>query len=500
MDELIDVATTSPSGDSAPSESAPSSSASETSVAPLEQVAGGETATDVVAPEQQESDPLAGLPSQEELEQQVSENVPYAKALAQLRSAYEGVKPLKALESWKDVATQFSDPSEVIAQRDLIGKIHSPVPDRPGEFTTVPFLNDLETQSPGTTKRMLFDAAALEVEENGVRDTQIRHWIRSWGLDPDRFDDYREIDARAPAGVVTQDQLAGIDQKFHAAFKALSQAQREDILLQGAVEKDDYGNLARDERGNIIPPRYPAAVMDYLQDKSEALEARQWREQDQQRERDAAQARQQEFEQATNRAVDEDISTVRREMYDAIHQHLASQVKLSSDENLSKVEYRKVMGSLASLLVPEIRWTTEEALKDAGVAFDAKAFDELVNGFAGARESYVRLTRQGDQMRARQALAASNLAKAQLRVKLDDYALALAEPTANRLQTQSQNLVTSLQGATARVIPSGTVQPASSNGNPYMENPHALGTPEYLAFNRQIDRQHGLNGAAALAR
>jgi hypothetical protein len=78
--------------------------------------------------------------------------------------------------------------------------------------------------------------------------------------------------------------------------------------------------------------------------------------------------------------------------------------------------------------------------------------------FVGARESYTRFTRQGDQMRQDSAFS-GQFAKAQLKTKLDEYALALAKPTANRLQAQSQNTVSSLQGATARVVPSGNVQP-----------------------------------------
>jgi hypothetical protein len=411
-----------------------------------------------------------------------------AKALLRVQQSHERLwekhRPLESLSNWQDVVSKFNDPSEVVAQKELIEKIHSPAPDGQSGFTTLPFLNDLEAQSPGTVHKLAMDSLGLQVEMNGQTDSLVRHLFRGWGLDPDRVEDYKEIDARAPAGVITQDQLAGIDQKYHAAFKALSQAQREDILLQR----------------NETTGEFPAAVMDYLQDKSEALEARQWREQDNQRKTQEAQERQQTFERETVQAVHQDISTVRREMYDAIHQHLASQWKPSSDEFQSKVEYRKVMGTLASLLEPELRWTAEEALKDAGVQFDPKAFDELVNSFVGARESYTRFTRQGDRMQASHALSAASLAKAVLNTKLNEYALALAKPSADRLETQSKNLVSSLQGATARVVPSGNVQPTSGNGNPYLDNPHQFGSQEYLAYNKRLDKELGVGGAAALAR
>jgi hypothetical protein len=453
-------------------------------------VTGSEVQPDV------QDDPLKDIPDIETLKQQVEQRVPGAAGMLNLRSAYEAHKletePLKALEPWKPITEHFSSVDEVLAQRDLIQKIHSPVIDpisnqaKSGEFTTVPFIQDLEAQSPGTSDRMFRDLLTFQVNgENGQKDTLVRHLVRSWGLDPDRIDDYKEIDKLAPAGVITQDQLRGIDPKFHAAFKALTSAQREDILSMG--QRDDYGQVT-----------YPSTTLDYLQDKTEALEARQWREQENQRQQQEAQAKQREFEQATNKAVDEDISTVRREMYDSIHQNLASQLKLSSDDLANDSKYDLVMGTLGSLFYPEFRFAAEKALQRAGMPVDPK-FDETVSAFLGAREKYVRFTRQGDQLQARGALSEANLAKAILNTKLGDYALALSGQAANRSQAQSRELQTSLQGATARVIPSGTTQ-QTSGSNPYMENPHPFGSSEYMAYNKRLDRELGVGGAAALGR
>jgi len=480
--EVLDVPTADSPG-STPAGGADSSSAVEPSAQPQAGVTGAEGQQAQAG----QDDPLEGLPDVETLKQQAEQKTPYADGLLRLRTAYEAHKAeTEPLMAWKDVASRFADPSEVVSQRELVSKIHSPVVDPtgntvPGAFTSTPFLQDLETQSPGTVSQLTFDGLGFVVEdENGRKDTLARHWFRSIGLDPDRVDDYKAIDSRAPAGVVTPDQLAGIDPKYHEAFKALSPAQREDILYQRQTDG-----------------QYPATVMDYLQDKAEAMDARKWREQDSQRQQAERQAQQQEFERATTQAVNEDISGVRREMYDSIHKTLAAQWKPSTDEKVSQAEYRKVMGALASLLIPEIRWTAEEALKEAGTPLDPK-FDELVNAFAGSREAYIRFTRSGDQMRARLALSEANLAKAQLNTKLNEYALALADPTANRLQTASQTTASNLSAATARVVPTGTVQPTNGSGNPYEANPYQLGTPEYREFNRKIDREYGLTNAAGL--
>jgi hypothetical protein len=431
---------------------------------------------------QEENDPFKDVPDLETLRQQAEQKLPNAEALYRIRSAYEAHKAeTEPLMAWKEVANQFADPSEVLSHRELISKIHSPVPDRPGGFTTQPFLADLEAQSPGTVEQMLIDALSFAApNETGQMEPLSRQLLRAWKLDPDRLDDYRQIDSRAPAGVVTQDQLSGIDQKYHNAFKALSPAQREDILLQ------------RDSEGN-----FPTAVMDYLQDKAEALEAREWREQNTQREQQEQQAKQQAFERKTSQAVDADISQIRREMYDSIHKTLADQWKPSTDETQNAVEYAKVLGILPALLYPEFSFVAENALKQVGVSVDAK-FTEIAGALAGAREEFTRYTRQGDQMRARGALSRANLAQAQLNTKLSEYALALANPSAQRLQAQSQTTVNSLKAAAARVVPTGTVQSQNGGGNPYDANPYQLGTPEYRSWNKNMDKQMGLNSASGL--
>ncbi len=67
---------------------------------------------------QAQSDPLAGVPSTEELSALVEQNVPHAKALAQLRTAYDELKPKHSqletqLEPFKDYVDRFQTSAEV---------------------------------------------------------------------------------------------------------------------------------------------------------------------------------------------------------------------------------------------------------------------------------------------------------------------------------------------------------------------------------------------------
>lgn len=94
-----------------------------------------EIAGDVTAPVQgqptpeQEVDPLEGVPSLDELKTLAEQNAPNAKALAQLRGAYEALKPQlgKLTEKFKPFepyADRFSSPEEVQQIVDLKDKLY----------------------------------------------------------------------------------------------------------------------------------------------------------------------------------------------------------------------------------------------------------------------------------------------------------------------------------------------------------------------------------------
>ena len=470
-----------PSAD-AGSASVDSSTTTETSTAQT-----GQPSSDVIADDgsatagTQVADPLAGIPTLEEAQKLMEQNVPNAEAVVRLRTALNERDELyKPLETWKPLAEKNLDPSLLSDAYEMVTGLHSRVIDPvtqqevPDRFTTRPFLEKLETDSPGTTDQLFSDLLTFQVQGPNGPETMVRNLVRSWGLDPDRIEDYRNIDARVPSsGFVTPDQLVGIDPELHDAFKALSQVQREDILAM----KDQGTNT------------YPPAALEYLNDKAEALEARKFREQFAQQQETAKQEAQAKFEQETQEAVTKDISTVVETMHDSIQKRLSSQWQPSSDEVQSEIEYAKVMGSLFSLLDPGLRKATTKALERAGVPLDPK-FDGLVAALEAERTAVVRHARYGDRLQAGQAQSRANLAQNQLLAMLENYAMALAQPSANRLQANAQNLVASLNGATARHVPTnGNTSLNSGPRNPYDENPHPLGTQEYKAWNQRLDRQ-----------
>jgi hypothetical protein len=311
---------------------------------------------------------------------------------------------------------------------------------------------------------------------------------RAHGLDPDRLEDYRNIDTLRASGVVTAEDLGAIPDKFHDAFRALSPAQREDILAQKQTD-----NLGKNS--------YPPAVLDYLQDKAEALEARQWREQDQKAKQEAIEAQQAKFQQDVAQAVEQDIVTESQAIYDSIHKSLSSQVTFSSDATVNSLECDKILSVVANLQSPYpiYRDMATRALKAVGV--DVNGFGELASRYEHERGKYVALKASGQENTwdGQDALSKSETAKQQILARANDYALKLAKAGGDRAATAAAQTGSQLEAATARFVPSGTGQAQQGNANPYMNNPHPVGSQEYYAFNRQIDKQYNLNGASVFS-
>jgi hypothetical protein len=439
---------------------------------------------------QAEVDPLKDVPTLEELEKQANDKVPHALALKNLRAAYEGVKPqleqAKTYEPWKEIVSTINDPVQAKTAYDLIRAMRTPVEGQPNEFTSKPFIDRAEQEfGQGTANQLFHDLLTYTVpDDKGNVDTLVRHMYRSHGLNPDRIEDYRNIDTLRASGVVTPEDLSAIPDKYHDAFRALSQAQREDIHAQ-----------------KMSDGTYPAATLDYLQDKAEALEARTWREKDEQARRETAERQQVEFQQQVAQAVEQDAETEVQSIYDSIHQHLSSQVTFSSDAAVNSLECDKILGVVANLQSPYpiYRNMAVRALKAVGV--DVNGFGELAIQWEQERGKYVAFKASGQENTwdGRDALSKSNFAKQQILAKANDYALKLAKASGERAAAAASQTGSQIEAAAARFVPSGTGQSQQGTDNPYSKNPHPVGSQEYFAYNRQVDKQYNLTNASVFA-
>jgi hypothetical protein len=337
--------------------------------------------------------------------------------------------------------------------------------------------------SPGAANALLFDLLGYQVaDENGRMDSMVRHMYRSHGLDPDRVEDYRNIDTIRASGAVTSDDLAGIPERFHDAFRALSTTQRDDILAQRQL----------DATGRAV---YSPAAMEYLQDKAEALEARQWRERDEQARAQQAEVDRQQFEQQLQTEILQDVTTEAQSIRDSILQNLSSQVTFSSDPLQDKLTKAGIMALVQQVQspYPYQQQAALAMLKEAGI--EPNGFGELLNRFEERRGAYKRFEAMGDQLQARRALSEATVAKQQILARANDYTLRLAQANGERVAAQASQQAGQLQAATARFVPSGS-QAQQGSTNPYEDNPYPIGSQEYFAYNRRLDKEYKLTGAS----
>lgn len=487
MEEALqDVGTDTPS--SASTEGADSSSAVvESSVEQAAHVTGTDGATSTAVETQADDDPLKDVPTLEELQKQEAEKVPYAAALARLRTAYEGVKPqleaYKSLDPWKEVATAIPDPNLAKSAYELVAGIHTPEPNNQSGFSTVPFLQKLEADSPGAVDQIFADLLPFQyTRDDGVRTTLVRELYRGHGLDPDRIDEYRNIDTLRTSGVVTAEELTKIDVKYHEAFKSLPRDAQEDIL---ALKESN-----------------PTVADMHLRNANDSLEARTWREKNEQAQVQAAEQAAQQHEQQVVQAVEEDIIGKSQSMHDSVHQSL-SQITFSSDPKIDAIEKSTILGVIGNLQspYPVYRNNALKTLELAGI--NPEGFDQLTTDLQTEREKVVRYQHSRDanqqpSWNERQALAAANLAEQRILLKAQDYVRRLAETKSQRVANAAGQQESALAAATARFVPNGNGNAQQGATNPYSQNPHPVGSPEWSAYYKQVDKELGLHGAAML--
>ncbi len=457
-------------------DTATDSSSVNTETSTAQSNAGDVIAVDVAA----EDDPLKDIPTLEELQQQADQKVPYAAGLARVRAAYESVAPLK---SWQEVATQIGDPSIAKDYYELMEALRTPVEGQPNQHTTRPFIEKLDSLSPGIANELFFDLLNYQLpDEKGHVDTMTRHMIRSYGLDPDRLEDYRNIDTIRASGAVTSDDLAGIPERFHGAFRALSSAQRDDFRLQ------------RDEKTG----EYPLASFEYLQDKAEALEARTWREQQAEQQKQAAEQQQQAFETQLQETIVQDITSKAQSIRDSILKNSLSQVTFSSDPIQDEIAKESMLALIEQAVhspFPYQKQASIALLKKVGI--EVNGLEQEVNVLEQKRAEYLRRTAEKDTLRARPAEAAATVAEQRILAQVQDYAIRLAKATGQRVADAASQQNGQLAAATARYVPSGSqAQQGSQNpyaNNPYRDNPTS---PEYSAWIRNMDKQLKVGGAS----
>jgi hypothetical protein len=240
----------------------------------------------------------------------------------------------------------------------------------------------------------------------------------------------------------------------------------------------------------------PAAFEEYLRVAKDSLDAREYRTKEEQARQAAMEQQRAQFEQQVTEAVNADALTEISSIRDSIHQNLSAQFTFSTDPAVNELEHFKILSLIGNLQsdYPVYRDMAVKALKAVGV--EPNGFAELANRFTERREAYVRLTQQGRQLEARQALSDATIAKQQVLARVNDYALRLAKSSGERAATAASQQSAQLASASARFVPSGNGQSQQGATNPYEQNPHPFGSQEYFAYIRNLDKANKLTGAS----
>lgn len=200
--------------------------------------ADGATVSDVAEGskvETQEDDALKDIPTLEELETLVRQNVPHAKNVAQLRTAYEALKqahqPLKAtFEPWQPLTEKYSDPAEVQTNLELFEALSSPLlnngqpvfdENQLPRHTAAPFIAKYAEKDPAGASRLI-DAALQTIQvENGIKDTAVNWYLRDKGIDPNDLDNYKAWKEQGAPVATEAVDLSLLPAKYHDVFKQL---------------------------------------------------------------------------------------------------------------------------------------------------------------------------------------------------------------------------------------------------------------------------------------
>ena len=292
-----------------------------------------------------------------------------------LRTAYEDSKAeLGGFTSYKTAIQAIEERGgwDAVQQYADLGQLlYSQVQDpNTGQIslTAEPLIERLASDSPDTLGEIVWKGIHQPSpwnEGETIAHTFVREYL---GLDPNLLDTYRQIqspaDAQkyAPPGSVTAEELAAIPEQFHEAYKSLTPRQREELNLAG----DDETKL------------------EFLQDKADALQARQFIAQQNAEREQAKQAQAHQFQQRVEQRGLELSQTATDAALASAKQKLQTEAKLSSSDAHNEALHQEA-----------IQWAAQECLKDPANAQDNDNASRLYTLSAEAEL-------KGDKIRASQ--------------------------------------------------------------------------------------------------
>ena len=303
----------------------------------------------------------------------------------QLRTAYASAKSdAQAYAQYKDAIAHIEQVGgfERLQQQAELGSLLFSTIENPetgqAELTADPFIERLVSDSPGTLGEIVWKG--LNQPSPWNPDETIAHtWFRDHlGLKPELLDTYRQIqtpqDAQkylAQTNAPTAEELAAIPQHFQDAYKSLSPGQREEFSYMT-----------------------PERQQEFLQDKADALKAREYIAQQEAAQAEARRQQEQQFQQRVEQRGAELAQSVQSALMESAKQKLQAEARFSPDDNINGALHQE-----------SITWAAQKVLSDPALQRDSQRAEELYGLSA-------RYELAGDRFKAQEfKMQADNLAR-----------------------------------------------------------------------------------------
>lgn len=389
-------------------------------------------------------DPLEGVPTLEELSQNQSQ--PYAKALVQLRTAYEALKPqhesLKTLEPWQNIAEKHGDSAHVESLVQIVKGFSTPVEgqtdgDGVPLITAVPGLQRLADTSPDTFFQIIEDGLhRFKVGEETLFDVYGKEWLQKQGISPENLEQHKEWERTGAPVAQSAVDLSNIPDKYQAAFKQLPAVKQRDLAALLASDDADQREVAE---------------YDLIQ-AQERFERGQAETRNKQAAERQAQVR---IEQSTQTAIQGKFESG----FNQFLQHLSTW-QPTADEKVNRAYHIETASTLVNLLDPNMQFANGMLYETLGMQPDAE-IPQLNNQFqqqTGLVELY---KARGDKLREAEAQRSADSAYMRLVSRLNGVAAKLVEHK-SRVAESSQ--AAARAGQHGRITVTGQSAALAQNG------------------------------------
>lgn len=203
---------------------------------------------------QPSSDPLAGLPSLEELQEQVKQNLPGAKGMAQLRGAYDQLKPqFSELETkwqtYEPIVSRFDQPEQLQEALSLHDQVIGWEKDPSGELipATTQGANYLSEKFPLHADYLAADLLNGQTVDPNTGQRMSRMDVALSALSPSAIGNDADLRARraealrllgavepssiSPQWQATEEELAVVRPELQEVYKKLPYEERQELKL-----------------------------------------------------------------------------------------------------------------------------------------------------------------------------------------------------------------------------------------------------------------------------